>query len=150
MMSAMASQITCVSIVYSTVCWGTHQRKHLSIASLAFVRGIHHWSVDYPHKGASNAEYVSIWWHHHVGTTHKSMIYCSWQVQNSIRRCLLWVPTIFQSRDLIGDVWWYFRKKKTSQWPMDRWRSYIKFACLSQLSIAQNGTTCRHYKGYMN
>ena len=40
-MSAMASQITSVSMVRSTVCSGADQRKHQSSASLAFVRGIH-------------------------------------------------------------------------------------------------------------
>ena len=35
-MSAMASQITSVSIDYSTVCSGTNQRKHQISASLAF------------------------------------------------------------------------------------------------------------------
>ena len=40
-MSAMASQITGVSIVYSTVCSDTDQRKHQSSALLAFVRGSH-------------------------------------------------------------------------------------------------------------
>ena len=49
-MGAMASQITNLVIVYSTVCWGTYQRKHQSSASLAFVRGIHRWSVNSPHK----------------------------------------------------------------------------------------------------
>ena len=49
-MSAMASQTTGVSIVYSTVCWGVVQRKHQSPASLAFVRGIHWWPVNSPHK----------------------------------------------------------------------------------------------------
>ena len=39
-MGAMASQITSVSIVYSTVCSGTDQRKRRSSASLAFVGGI--------------------------------------------------------------------------------------------------------------
>ena len=39
-MSAMASQITSVSIVYTTVCSGSDERKHQSSASLAFVRGI--------------------------------------------------------------------------------------------------------------
>ena len=47
-MGAMASQITCVSIVCSS---GGDQRKHQSIASLAFVRGIHRWLVVSPHKG---------------------------------------------------------------------------------------------------
>ena len=47
----MAFQITGVLIVYSTVYSGANQRKHHSSASLAFVRGIHRWSVDSPHKG---------------------------------------------------------------------------------------------------
>ena len=46
----MASQITGVSIVCSSFASGTDQRKHQSPASLAFVGGIHWWSVDSPHK----------------------------------------------------------------------------------------------------
>ena len=47
---AMASQITGVLVVYSTVCWGTAQREHQSCTSLAFVRRIHRWPVNSPHK----------------------------------------------------------------------------------------------------
>ena len=50
-MSAMASQITGVSIVYSIVCSSPDQRKHQCSASLAVVRGIHRWSVNSPNKG---------------------------------------------------------------------------------------------------
>ena len=50
-MSAMASQITSLTIVYSTVYSGADQRKHQSSASLAFMRGIHRWPVNSPHKG---------------------------------------------------------------------------------------------------
>ena len=50
-MCAMASQITGVSIVCSTVCSGADQRKYRSSPSLAFVRGIHRCPVNYPHKG---------------------------------------------------------------------------------------------------
>ena len=50
-MSAIASQITSVLIVYSTVCLDAVQRKHQSSASLAFVRGIHRWPMNPPHKG---------------------------------------------------------------------------------------------------
>ena len=39
--SAMASQFTSISIVYSSICSGADQRKHQSSMSLAFVRGIH-------------------------------------------------------------------------------------------------------------
>ena len=49
-MGAMASQITGRTIVYSTV-QGADQRKYQSSASLAFVRGIHRWPVNSPHKG---------------------------------------------------------------------------------------------------
>ena len=48
-MSAMASQITSFTIVYSTVYSGADQRKHQSSASLAFVRGIHWSPVNSPH-----------------------------------------------------------------------------------------------------
>ena len=50
-MRSMPTQITCVSIVWSTVCSGADQRKHQSAASLAFARGIHRSPVDSPHKG---------------------------------------------------------------------------------------------------
>ena len=49
-MSAMASQISSLTIVYSTVYSGADQRKHKSSASLVFVRGIHRWPVNSPHK----------------------------------------------------------------------------------------------------
>ena len=50
-MSAMASQVTSITIVYSTVYSGADQRKHQSSTSLAFVRGIHQWPMNSPHKG---------------------------------------------------------------------------------------------------
>ena len=49
-MSTMASQITRLTIIYSTVYSGAEQRKHQISASLAFVRGIHRWPVNSPHK----------------------------------------------------------------------------------------------------
>ena len=49
-MGAMASKITSLAIVYSTIHSGTDQRKKQSSASLAFVRGIHQWPVNSPHK----------------------------------------------------------------------------------------------------
>ena len=50
-MNAMASQITGVSIVCWAVSSGAGQARHQSSASLAFVRGIHRWPVNSPHKG---------------------------------------------------------------------------------------------------
>ena len=49
-MGTMASQITSLTIVYSTVYSGADQRKYQSSASLAFVWGIHRGPVNSPHK----------------------------------------------------------------------------------------------------
>ena len=59
-MGAIASQITSLTTVYSTVYSGADQRKHQS--SLAFVREI----TESPAQRASSAENVAIWWHNHV------------------------------------------------------------------------------------
>ena len=49
-MGSIASQITSLTIVYSIVYSDADQRKHQRSASLAFVRGIHRWPVNSPHK----------------------------------------------------------------------------------------------------
>ena len=58
-MSAMAPQITGVTIVYSTVCTGADQRKHQSSASLALLRGNHRWPMNSPHKGPGTRKIFS-------------------------------------------------------------------------------------------
>ena len=58
-MSAMASQITGFSVVCSTVCLGTIQRKHQISTSLAFVSD--RWSVDSPLKGPVTRKMVPIY-----------------------------------------------------------------------------------------
>ena len=58
-MGAMASQITSLTIVYSTVYSGADLRKQQSSASLAFVTG------EFPAQIASSAKNVSIWWRQH-------------------------------------------------------------------------------------
>ena len=50
-MTTIASQITSLAVVYSTVYSDADQRKHQSSASLAFVWGIHRGPVNSPHKG---------------------------------------------------------------------------------------------------
>ena len=59
-MGAMTSQITSLTIVYSTVYSGAHQRKHQSSASVAFVIG------ELPAQMAGNVENVSVWWRRHA------------------------------------------------------------------------------------
>ena len=49
-MGAMVSQITSLTIVYSTIFSGTDQSKNQSSASLAFVQGIHRGPMNSLHK----------------------------------------------------------------------------------------------------
>ena len=64
-MSSLASQITSLANVYTTVYSGADQRKHQSSASLAFVWGNPPVTGEFPAQIASYAENVSIWWRHH-------------------------------------------------------------------------------------
>ena len=50
-MGEMVFQITGLTIIYSTVYSGANQNKHQSSASLTFVREIHQWPANFPHKG---------------------------------------------------------------------------------------------------
>ena len=108
-MSAAAFQITGISIVYSTVCSGADQRKHQSSASLAFVRGIHRWPVDSPHKAPSNAENVSIWWRHHE----LSVFYRSstWNLKPATSTVLLNIIVSAESSfwQLSKGTWWQIK-----------------------------------------
>ena len=65
-MGRMTSQITSLTIVYSTVYSGANQRKHLSSALLAFVRGIHRSPVNLPDKWPATRKMFSIWWRLHI------------------------------------------------------------------------------------
>ena len=55
-MGTIASQITSLTIVYSTIYSDADQRKHQSSASLAFVRGIHRG------PGTGNFNYCVVVW----------------------------------------------------------------------------------------
>ena len=74
-MGAIASQITSLTIVYSTFYSGADQSKHQSSASLAFVWGIRRGPVNSPHKWPVTQEKVSIWWRRHVAISCKSFYY---------------------------------------------------------------------------
>ena len=78
-MGAMTSQITSLTIVYSTVYSGADQIKHQSSASPAFVRGIHRGTGEFPAQIASNAESVSIWWRHHAIRCFAT-VRCGWPI----------------------------------------------------------------------
>ena len=58
-MGAMLSQITSLTIFYSTVHSGADKKN---------IRASRHWPLcgDFPAQMASNAENVPIWWRHHI------------------------------------------------------------------------------------
>ena len=91
-MSVMASQITGVSIVCSTVCSGSDQRKHQSSVSLAFVRGIHRSSVYSTQNGPETRKMFPFddaiitlkrepcaysWWRHQMETLSALLAICA-------------------------------------------------------------------------
>ena len=98
----MASHITGISIVYSTVCSGKDQRKHQSSASLAFVRGIHRWPVISRTKGHWHgkcfhlmtsscelfplAENHALQWRHHERDGVSNQSTASWLILNRLFR----------------------------------------------------------------
>ena len=69
-MGTMASEITSLTIVYSTVYSSVDQAKYQSFMSLAFVQGIHQWPVNSPHRGPVTRKMFSfddvIMWHWHI------------------------------------------------------------------------------------
>ena len=64
-MGLMASQVTSLTVVFSTVYSGADQGKHQSSASLAFV-GDSPVTGEFLAQMASNMENISIRWRHHV------------------------------------------------------------------------------------
>ena len=64
-MRAMASQITSVTIVYSTVYSGADQES-IKARVTGLCEGNSPLTGEFPAERASNAENVSIWWRHHV------------------------------------------------------------------------------------
>ena len=65
-MSVMASQITSLTIVYSTVYAGADKKKTSKLRVTGLCVGNSPVTCIFPAQTASNAENVSIWWRHHV------------------------------------------------------------------------------------
>ena len=64
-MGAMASQITSLTIVYSTVYSGVDQRRPSKLCVTGLCAGNSSVICEFPAQMACNAENVSIWWRYH-------------------------------------------------------------------------------------
>ena len=161
-MSVMASQITNLVIVHSTVYSGADQRKHQSSASLAFVWEIHRW----PAQRASNAEIISIWWRHHVSACHHCTLsfallllhclvlpyaiklwafYTSW-ISSHISKYIQWDDFVFQSHPMPLTV--RFRVSSlhfVSWWRVIKQNQICIFGCWSNVNDARMQRTMYMY-----
>ena len=122
-MGAMAFQITGVSIVCSTVWSGTDQRKHQNSASLAFVKGIHRWPVDSPHKRAVTQKMFSfgdvVMHLHNMYGRICSQPLAPWMCNSR------W-STLYIERGIDIYIFTHF-----SSWYIHIWHSYLPFWCVA-------------------
>ena len=122
-MSAMASQFTGVSIVFSTVC-SVKKTSKLRVTGL--------WSGErwIPAQRASIAENVSIWWRHRA-------------TRRTVGECLFWVR-VFRSK--------YFIWNRTKTWMVTRhcYRNVVistklpPFAAMRVIKLTTDNTQCSH------
>ena len=108
-MSAMASRITNVSIVWSAVCSGEDQKEHQSFASLALVRGIHN-TGDILSNGTQREGIQA----HAVLTTFYSEESCLLAHISLWFVCVWWNVTDYQPSETI--CWLYYTDNVFSVW----------------------------------
>ena len=68
-MSTMASQITSLTIVCSTVCSRHRSKKTSKLCVTGLFEGNSQVTGEFPTQRASNVENISLWWLHHLPTT---------------------------------------------------------------------------------
>ena len=113
-MGAMASQITSLTIVYSTVHSGADQRKHQSSVSQAFVQGIHRWPVNSRHRWPVTRKIFPF--------DDVIMLYIEWNLETRCENILKWLPYDFISEKSTSiHVMAWFRPTKSHHlsqcWP---------------------------------
>ena len=128
-MGAIASHITSLTIVYSTVYSGADQRKHQSSASLAFVRGIHRSPVNSPRKGPVTRKsfhlMTSSWFHWPIYKYHR------WWKQTKKYWSLPWWLTIKDILPSLFDI---------SFLELHEWRVDMTINILDAKQHTSNGT----------
>ena len=75
-MSMMASQITSISMVCSTVLFRHRSKKTSKLHVTSLCEGNSPVTSEFPSQRASNGENVSVWWCHHVVDVFKSIAWC--------------------------------------------------------------------------
>ena len=100
-MSPMASKITRLTIVYSTVCSSRRSKKTSKRRVTGLCAGNSPVTGEFPAQRASNAEKVSIWWRHHPFYAR------SWTCLNKIYLYISWILClILPSQAGFFKFWW--------------------------------------------
>ena len=89
-MSAMASQITSLTIVYSTVCSRRRSKETSKLCVTGLCGGNSPVTGEFPIRRPSNAKNVSIWWRNHARPT--SCLLMTWWLHKVI---LYWATHIW-------------------------------------------------------
>ena len=101
-MGAVASQITSLTIVYSTVYSDADQRKKSKLRVTGLCEGNSPGTGEFPAQMASNTENASIWWRHHDS--------CKWPMSLCIifsRLCYCFhVTNTDEVRPGANSYWW--------------------------------------------
>ena len=112
-MSALASQITNLTIVYSTVYSGRRSKKAPRLRVTGLCAGNSLVTGEFPAQRASNTENVSIWWRHHdlkplfLETISQITFQCFLSLKTpliSISKVYLKIITIFIQESMIEDL----------------------------------------------
>ena len=147
-MSPMASQITSLIIVFTTVYSGADQRKHQSSPSLALVRGIQRWPVTSPHKETVTRKTFPF---DDVIIIHRS----NKPIVDELRHLDFCLSIIKENIDKYGDPGKKLPKSLFSQyyWKLTpcQWCNVKIYLCISLMSIDLNHKTailetCFHSK----
>ena len=124
----MASQITSLATVYSTVYFGTEQRKCQSSTSLALVRRIHRWPVNFPHKEPVTRKMFPF---DDVIMVAKGMCLGSYIIQHVGRSLTHW--------DRVTHVWAMFTNPEGQNWRLVNTKFSLKFPHLIYLDFTCPG-----------
>ena len=116
-MSAIASPIPASRLFTQPFIQGADQRKHQSSALLAFVRGIHRWPANYPHKEP---------------VTRKMFPFDDVIMVVSIQRVILLFLPVEWSRRMWGNL--------TGTWSLSRYKDRVSRYGISFINIRRHET----------
>ena len=135
-MSAIASQITSVSIVCSTVGSGVNQRKIWKLRVTDLCAGNPPVTGEFPAQKASNAENVSIWWRHHV-----QYLTLNELTNSRVTQCVCWMTCSAPSgAEVCTFLFWMVHCGMPGRCAVGWVRLVYHYYCLTDLSKLLCGT----------